>query len=308
MPAASRPALRKTAAVVLSCAGVLALQGPAGAAEPGLAWTPAGGSDSTPLEVVTTGPCPRDAPNVVGVLFGSGFPAAGQVVIGNTDAGVSATGPFALVLGDTLRGFAALQPAPVSFVGEYRLVVTCREPLDPSSRRDYVGSIVFGAAGAFTARQPAVLPRVAGPGSGLPGSVAAPDTTASDTTAPEVTAPEVMAPEVTAPDAAAPDPARDPAAGPNIPGASTGGGVGAGQQGPLGEAGSRSGDSDPRRTAPLLLLLGGLLLTGAGLLAAVVSHRRGRPVRLAPDRHDRPSPTDHPAGATARTPSRSTSP
>ena len=305
VPAASRPALRKTAAVVLSCAGaVLALQGPAGAAEPGLAWTPAGGSDSTPLEVVTTGPCPRDAPNVVGVLFGSGFPAAGQVVIGNTDAGVSATGPFALVLGDTLRGFAALQPAPVSLVGEYRLVVTCREPLDPSSRRDYVGSIVFDAAGAFTARQPAVLPRAAGPGPGLPASVAA----APDTTAPDTTAPDVPAPDVTAPDAAAPDPARDPAAGPTIPGASTGGGAGAGQQGPLAEAGARSGDSDPRRTAPLLLLLGGLLLTGAGLLAAVVSHRRGRPVRLAPDPHDRPSPTDHPAGATARTPSRSTSP
>ena len=299
VPAASRPAWRKTAAVLLSCAGaVLAMQGPAGAAEPGLAWTPAGGSDSTPLEVVTTGPCPRDAPNVIGVLFGSGFPAAGQVVIGNTDAGVSATGPFALVLGDTLRGFAALQPAPVTFAGEYRLVVTCREPLDPRSRRDYVGSIVFDAPGAFTARQPAVLPRAAGQEPGPPAPVAA---------APDATAPDATAPDAAAADAAALDPARNPGAGPVIPEGSTGGGAGAGQQGLLAEAGVRSGDRDHRRTAPLLLL-GGLLLTGAGLLAAGVSRRRGRPVRLAPDPHDRPSPTDHPAGATARTPSRSTSP
>lgn len=289
-----------TAVLAGTAVTVVALQaGPASAQEPGLAWLPATGSASTPLEVVTTGPCPASAPNVVGVLYGAGFPRTGQRVIGNTEAGVSSGGPFTLVLGDTLRGFAALQPAPVTFTGTYRLVVTCREPLDPTSRRDFVGTVVFSAAGGYTARQPRTLPRPAtepapvgrpaGPGAASGGTAGA-------------------VPQAPSGTAATRQGRSEP--GPASPGGPVTGAAQEQRSSPaaLQSAGLRA-TGEPRVPPGLLLLGAGLLLGVVSLVLAAAGRRSARTGRTRTGRtRTGAALPDDPAASAAGAPSRPTSP
>lgn len=119
---------------------------------------PPTGADDTPLDLLTSGGCPAPATNVVARAFGNGFPAGGQIVVGNTDAGVRRGSAFSVVPGDTLRAFAALQPTPGVLSGSYRVVVSCQEALASESLGDYVGTLVFSSPRSYTARNPAVRP------------------------------------------------------------------------------------------------------------------------------------------------------
>ncbi|MDP3713305.1 MAG: hypothetical protein Q8R60_12575 [Mycobacteriales bacterium] len=119
---------------------------------------PPTGADDTPLDLLTSGGCPAPATNVVARAFGNGFPAGGQIVVGNTDAGVRRGSAFSVVPGDTLRAFAALQPTPGVLSGSYRVVVSCQEALGSVSLGDYVGTLVFSSPRSYTARNPAVRP------------------------------------------------------------------------------------------------------------------------------------------------------
>lgn len=119
---------------------------------------PPTGADDTPLDLLTSGGCPAPATNVVARVFGKGFPAGGQIVVGNTDAGVRRGSAFSVVPGDTLRAFAALQPTPAVLSGSYRVVVSCQEALGSVSLGDYVGTLVFSSPRSYTARNPAVRP------------------------------------------------------------------------------------------------------------------------------------------------------
>lgn len=119
---------------------------------------PPTGADDTPLDLLTSGGCPAPATNVVARVFGNGFPAGGQIVVGNTDAGVRRGSSFSVVPGDTLRAFAALQPTPAVLSGSYRVVVSCQEALGSVSLGDYVGTLVFSSPRSYAARNPAVRP------------------------------------------------------------------------------------------------------------------------------------------------------
>lgn len=116
---------------------------------------PAQGTDATPLTLLTTGGCPAPATNATLRLFGAGFPATGQIVMGNTDAGVAAARPFSVAPADTLRAFAAQQPTPAVLRGSYRLVLTCQEPLEPAGVGRYEGTLVFTSPRAYRADNPA---------------------------------------------------------------------------------------------------------------------------------------------------------
>lgn len=122
---------------------------------------PPTGGDDTPLALLTSGGCPAPATNVVARVLGAGFPTGGQIVVGNTDAGVRRGSAFSVVPADTLRAFAAQQPTPAVLRGSYRIVVSCQEALGSVSLGDYVGTLVFSSPRRYTARNPAVRPEPA---------------------------------------------------------------------------------------------------------------------------------------------------
>lgn len=156
----SKTALRALAgaALVLGATALLGA-GPAGAGTLGsLTITPATGADTTPLSVRTSAGCPADAPNITVAITGAGFPAAGQNVVGNTDAGVSSSGPFSIALSDTLAAFEAQQPTPQPLSGVYDLTLTCRTALDPASKGTYTGQLLFTSPTAYTTDVPAASP------------------------------------------------------------------------------------------------------------------------------------------------------
>jgi hypothetical protein len=104
---------------------------------------PTEGADDQPIEIHTSGGCPQNAPNILGRVYGKGFPAEGTNVIGNTDAGVSLEHGFVTALFTTMREFMFDQDAPVPLKGTYQLVVSCRKPEFEKSYGDYVVAIRF---------------------------------------------------------------------------------------------------------------------------------------------------------------------
>jgi hypothetical protein len=154
--------IHATAVALLALPLVALAPAPAAAAEPvqlgSLYVDPPTGADDTPLTLLTSGGCPAPATNVVARVTGPGFPSAGQIVVGNTDAGVARSGSFSVVPGDTLRSFAALQPTPALLRGTYRVVVSCQEALGSTSLGDYVGTLVFASPASYAARNPAAKP------------------------------------------------------------------------------------------------------------------------------------------------------
>ena len=142
------------ATLVLGATALLG-SGPAGAGTLGsLTLTPPTGADTTPISVRTSGGCPADAPNIIVAITGKGFPASGQTVVGNTNAGVSSSGPFSVALSDTLAAFAAQQPVPAPLDGVYELTLTCRTALDPASRGTYTDTLLFSSPTAYTTDVP----------------------------------------------------------------------------------------------------------------------------------------------------------
>lgn len=115
---------------------------------------PRSGADDEPLEIRTSGGCPRPATNILARVYGHGFPAEGTNVIGNTDAGVSAGHRFVAGLYTTMRQYMFDQPNPVPFEGTYTFVVTCRTAMYEKSHGDYVVAIRFTDPHSWVAAAP----------------------------------------------------------------------------------------------------------------------------------------------------------
>jgi len=145
MSASLRSASALVAALVVALLGVPATASAAPSAPP--EWKasvyPTQGADDEPFEIHTSGGCPLPATNILGTVYGKGFPRTGAYVIGNTAAGVTTDAPFTAGLYTTLREFMFQQDDPVPFEGDYRLVVTCRTPEYETSHGDYVAVIRF---------------------------------------------------------------------------------------------------------------------------------------------------------------------
>lgn len=160
--------------------------------------TPTTGADDTPISVRTSSGCPSGGTNITVRVLGPGFPAAGQVVVGNTDAGVSQSGPFSVPLSDTLRAFASQQNPPATLNGKYTLDLRCQDAFGTQDLGNFTGTLTFSGPSSYTAA-PAASPSA----SATPTSTASPRPTATATTAP-TTAPPTTRPPTTAPPTTAP--------------------------------------------------------------------------------------------------------
>ena len=112
-----------------------------------------GGADD-PIELMTSGGCPRPADSILGKVYGKGFPKDGENVIGNTRAGVTPVGPFEAPLAFSMKEFMSEQPQPVALSGTYRFVVNCRTAKFPKSYADYVAEIRFTGPNRWVAAKP----------------------------------------------------------------------------------------------------------------------------------------------------------
>lgn len=102
------------------------------------------GTDQDAPGFITTGACPTPARDLVGRMYGEGFPASGTNVIANTAAGVSKMVPFATGFQQSLRDTRVQQAHYQPYQGVYTIVVSCVVPAYPTrSFGDYVVKIRF---------------------------------------------------------------------------------------------------------------------------------------------------------------------
>ncbi|WP_143448693.1 hypothetical protein [Kineosporia sp. A_224] len=159
-----RPA-RTAAALALTVTG-LALAGlgtgaaPASAADGGLTFVPGKATIGTPIYAVTSAGCPKEATNVVGYIFGQGFPKAGKIVVPNQDAPVRHDGSFGVALQDNLRNFAK-EEGIKRLSGPYRVEVRCSDQFLTKTSATFSGTVTVTDGENFTAPVPK-KPPVAG--------------------------------------------------------------------------------------------------------------------------------------------------
>jgi hypothetical protein len=126
---------------------------------------PVRGDDTTPITLTTAGRCPQGT-NILTKIFGTGFPGNGENVVGNqetTDFGSPPNDWLVVPLTITLQEAVRRQATPFRLTGDYRIVITCRDPL-PSAGvyeyGDYVARLRFGGDGRYRALTTAAdLPR-----------------------------------------------------------------------------------------------------------------------------------------------------
>lgn len=145
------------ACAVLASIG-LGLAAPAHAADDVPVWKatvlPAKGGADDPIELRTSGGCPRPADSILGRVYGKGFAKGGTNVIGNTKAGVTPEGPFSAPIAFSMKEFMSQQPTQTALAGTYRFVVTCRTAKYAKSYGDYVAEIRFTDPGHWVAAKP----------------------------------------------------------------------------------------------------------------------------------------------------------
>ncbi|MER5464610.1 Ig-like domain-containing protein [Streptomyces sp. NPDC002668] len=147
------------ASLVAVLAGGLILAPSAHAADVGTAAvTPATGSDTSSISLTTSGPCPANATNVIVSVTGSGFPAGGQNVVGNSPIdtyGSTADGGLVIPLSQTMRDYANTAGF-ANLTGKYSFTVTCRTAFNGTSLGDFPGAVWFTSNTAYQNTDPAV--------------------------------------------------------------------------------------------------------------------------------------------------------
>ena len=123
-----------------------------------LTFVPGQGTTGTPIYTVTSGPCPKEATNVIGYLFGKGMPAQGKVVIPNQDPPIRYDQAFGVGLQDNLTNFAK-EEGVKELSGDYRLVLRCIDQFAIKTFAEFSGTITFPDPTRFTAPVPAKPPK-----------------------------------------------------------------------------------------------------------------------------------------------------
>ncbi|MGW1884819.1 Ig-like domain repeat protein [Streptomyces sp. NPDC001970] len=148
------------ASLMAVLAGGLLLAPAAHAAEIGTAEvTPATGSDTSSMSLTTSGPCPDSATNVIVTVTGSGFPAAGQNVVGNSPIATYASTPeggLVIPLTQTMRDYANTAGF-TNLTGKYTFLVTCRTAFNPTSLGDFPGSVWFTSNTTYQNTDPSAV-------------------------------------------------------------------------------------------------------------------------------------------------------
>lgn len=150
--------MKKLLSIVLSGLVIALIAGPAAvasAAQPGYdfpahppVWQASldskSGTDQDAPGFITTGACPTPARDIVGRIYGAGFPSSGVNVIANTPAGVSKMVPFTTGFQQSLRDTRVQQPQYTPYSGVYTIVVSCIVPAYTNkSFGNYVAKIRF---------------------------------------------------------------------------------------------------------------------------------------------------------------------
>lgn len=131
--------------------GLLTLAGPAAAADRigGLLVTPGESADTATIQLRTSAGCPAQADAYYATAKGHGFPAKGQVIAPNGDAGLSHDGPFVVHVAQTLRDFAADNNAELS--GRYELSVLCIDSFSQRSYGEFTAELEFASPTRYEA-------------------------------------------------------------------------------------------------------------------------------------------------------------
>ncbi|MEV7523392.1 Ig-like domain-containing protein [Streptomyces sp. NPDC091371] len=119
---------------------------------------PATGADTSGIAFTTSGACPANATNVLVKVEGSGFPAGGLNVVGNSPIATYPTGPgggMVIPLTSTMRDYAS-QAGFTTLQGKYDFTVICRTAFNGTSLGDYTGAIWFTSNTTYQANDPAV--------------------------------------------------------------------------------------------------------------------------------------------------------
>jgi hypothetical protein len=109
------------------------------------------------MTLTTSGACPANATNVIVSVTGSGFPAAGQNVVGNSPIssyGTDANGGLIIPLTQTMRDYANTAGFS-TLTGKYTFVVTCRTAFNATSLGDFPASVWFTSNTAYQNTDPA---------------------------------------------------------------------------------------------------------------------------------------------------------
>ena len=159
---APAPLLTAVLTAVLAALLTLGPAGPAAASTAGsLSVTPANGRDDSTVTLRTSGPCPSGT-NLIARIFGHGFPAEGQVIVGNsalTAYDRTPTGGYVVPLQMPLRDLMNLQHNPTPLAGTYRLVVTCRTNTGRADLGDFTGTLRFASPRSYVAAPPKPAPK-----------------------------------------------------------------------------------------------------------------------------------------------------
>ncbi|MCF3133792.1 Ig-like domain repeat protein [Streptomyces olivochromogenes] len=97
------------------------------------------------MTLTTSGACPANATNVIVSVTGTGFPAAGQNVVGNSPIssyGTDAGGGLIIPLTQTMRDYANTAGF-TTLTGKYTFLVTCRTAFNATSLGDFPASVWF---------------------------------------------------------------------------------------------------------------------------------------------------------------------
>ncbi|MEU1230839.1 Ig-like domain-containing protein [Streptomyces sp. NPDC005828] len=155
----SRALALGVAAVTTAVAAGLATAGAAYAAPIGtIDITPATGADTSGISFTTSGACPANATNVLVKVEGSGFPAGGLNVVGNspiTTYPKAGNGGMVIPLTSTMRDYAS-QAGFTTLQGRYDFTVICRTAFNGTSLGDFTGAIWFTSNTTYQANDPAV--------------------------------------------------------------------------------------------------------------------------------------------------------
>ena len=158
---------------------------PSGSPNPGagITFNPASGADTSTISLTTSGPCMNsNATNMVVKVTGSGFPATGQIVVGNTPISAFTTtssNGYEIPLAETMHDFANLQTPPATLSGPYTFAASCLPNVGFTSLGDFTGTITFTSPTAYVSSASTPSPSASPSSSKSASASATPDPTHS---------------------------------------------------------------------------------------------------------------------------------
>ncbi|MET9729554.1 Ig-like domain-containing protein [Streptomyces sp. NPDC006458] len=145
----AKAARRPLAATLVSvlAAGALALGTSGAEADPigSMEVTPHAGSDTQGMALTTSAACPAPATNIIVGVKGQGFPATGQIVVGNSPISAYAPSPsggIVVPLTSTMRDYASTAGFD-TLTGRYDFTLTCRGAFGSTTYGEFTAPIWF---------------------------------------------------------------------------------------------------------------------------------------------------------------------